>query len=115
MSFHGLRRPLHLSGFHQHDVKFSPGQPPVQPLLQRTGFQTDGGNGATETFPTTSPEAAFFAREPWPSRQTGPNLRSGRIDPGSPLAIISRIDEGGVIFADGVEITLAPECLRLDV
>ena len=44
---HGLQRPLHLPGFHQHDVKSSLGQPAVQPLRQGTGFQANGGEPGT--------------------------------------------------------------------
>ncbi len=49
------------------------------------------------------PAAAFFAREPWPSRTSGNALRSGVIGSDMPLSIASRINEGGVIFADGIE------------
>jgi hypothetical protein len=52
------------------------------------------------------PEAAgavFFTREPWPSRQSGTTLRSGEMSPDAPLTMLSRINEGGVIFADGIE------------
>lgn len=49
------------------------------------------------------PRAAFFAREPWPSRTSGSSLRSGLVGAAKPLQVTSRINEGGVIFADGVE------------
>lgn len=45
---------------------------------------------------------AFFVREPFPSVATSTSLRFGRLE-ASPLAITSRMNEGGVIFADGVE------------
>ncbi|MFK7938456.1 MAG: hypothetical protein AB8B82_03695 [Roseovarius sp.] len=48
-------------------------------------------------------KAAFFSREPWPSRTSGDSLRSGVIAPDAPLNILSRINDGGVIFADGIE------------
>jgi NAD kinase len=51
----------------------------------------------------TDAAAAFFAREPWPSRQSGSAMRSGQISPDAALQIRSRINEGGVIFADGIE------------
>ncbi|HEX8389415.1 MAG TPA: hypothetical protein VF636_10380 [Sphingomonas sp.] len=45
---------------------------------------------------------AFFVREPFPSIATGTALRSGRLD-AAPLAVTSRMNDGGVIFADGIE------------
>lgn len=48
-------------------------------------------------------KAVYFAREPWPSQTSGCELSSGEILPTSGLSITSRINEGGVIFADGIE------------
>jgi NAD kinase len=45
---------------------------------------------------------AFFVREPFPSIATGTTLRSGRLD-AAPLEVTSRMNDGGVIFADGIE------------
>lgn len=45
---------------------------------------------------------AFFVREPFPSRTSGTTLRAGRLA-GTPLAVTSRMNEGGVIFGDGIE------------
>jgi len=45
---------------------------------------------------------AFFVREPFPSVATSTGLRSGKIATGA-LAVASRMNEGGVIFADGIE------------
>jgi NAD kinase len=45
---------------------------------------------------------AFFVREPFPSVATGTTLRAGKIATGA-LAVASRMNEGGVIFADGIE------------
>jgi len=45
---------------------------------------------------------AFFVREPFPSIATGTRLRAGRIAE-RPLAVTSRMNDGGVIFADGIE------------
>ena len=47
--------------------------------------------------------AVFLAREPWPSRATGVEIASGRIGGGDILLLVSRMNEGGVIFADGME------------
>jgi len=46
---------------------------------------------------------AFFVREPFPSVASGTSIRAGRIDPHHPLRITSRMNEGGVVFADGIE------------
>lgn len=44
----------------------------------------------------------YFVREPFPSIATGTTLTSGRID-ATPLHVTSRMNDGGVIFADGIE------------
>lgn len=52
-----------------------------------------------------SPEeraVAFLVREPFPSVATGTKLRAGKID-NERLTITSRMNDGGVIFADGIE------------
>ena len=59
--------------------------------------------GAHYDFAPDARQAAFFAREPWPSAQTGADVRSGVIDRRHNLSLTSRINEGGVIFADGIE------------
>ena len=45
---------------------------------------------------------AYFVREPFPSISTGTSVRSGKLSGGA-LAMQSRMNEGGVIFADGIE------------
>ncbi|RED10659.1 hypothetical protein [Pontivivens insulae] len=58
-----------------------------------------------------SPEdnrAAFFAREPWPSRTSGCEIAAGEIEQQASLTVLSRINEGGVIFADGIEQDFLP-------
>lgn len=47
--------------------------------------------------------AVYFAREPWPSKVTGCALTFGEIGQNINLSLTSRMNEGGVIFADGVE------------
>lgn len=47
--------------------------------------------------------AGYFSREPWPSRTSGCELTIGRLEPPGQLLLTSRIHEGGVIFADGIE------------
>ncbi len=55
------------------------------------------------SFGVEEPKAVFFTREPWPSRTSGDRLRAGLIEENAPLQVLSRINEGGVIFADGIE------------
>jgi hypothetical protein len=45
----------------------------------------------------------FFVREPFPSRATGTSVQEGSIDATSPLQVTSEMDEGGVLFGDGIE------------
>ena len=47
--------------------------------------------------------AMFLVREPWPSQATGAGLTSGRLSQGDVLLVVSRMNEGGVVFADGME------------
>ena len=47
--------------------------------------------------------AVFLVREPWPSQVTGTALTTGRLGPGDILLVASRMNEGGVVFADGIE------------
>jgi len=52
--------------------------------------------------------AAFFAREPWPSRTSGCDIAAGEIAEQRQLTVLSRMNEGGVIFADGIEQDFLP-------
>lgn len=45
---------------------------------------------------------AYFVREPFPSVATGTRMRCGRLAE-QPLEVTSRMNDGGVIFADGIE------------
>lgn len=69
----------------------------------------------------------YWVREPFPSRTSATNLRAGKIT-ATPLRITSQMNDGGVIFADGIEqdfipfdwgrcvhISPAPNALRLVV
>jgi hypothetical protein len=49
------------------------------------------------------PAAFFLVREPWPSRATGATINAGRVGAGDQVLIVSRMNEGGVVFADGIE------------
>ncbi len=74
----------------------------------------------------TDPQLAFFVREAWPSRATGAELTQGNVDSRHSLELISEMNDGGVLFGDGIEedrlafewgmkatLTTAPQCLRL--
>jgi len=45
---------------------------------------------------------AWFVREPFPSVSTGTSMRSGKLS-GRALQITSHMNDGGVVFADGIE------------
>ncbi len=45
----------------------------------------------------------FLVREPWPSQATGAEIVSGRLGATDQLVIASRMNEGGIVFADGIE------------
>lgn len=49
------------------------------------------------------PRLGVFVREPWPSLATGASITCGPVEAGAPLVITSQMNEGGVIFADGLE------------
>lgn len=51
----------------------------------------------------TDKALAYFVREPWPSVATGATLSFGPLRAGEPLSILSNMNDGGVIFADGME------------
>lgn len=51
----------------------------------------------------TDDRLAFYVREAFPSRATGTSLTSGLIDIHSQLEIRSEMNEGGVMFGDGIE------------
>jgi NAD kinase len=55
--------------------------------------------------PLAPDERAFgyFVREPFPSVASGTSVRAGRVEATASVEIVSRLNEGGAIFADGIE------------
>lgn len=64
----------------------------------------NGERGRKLDLPRPSdPTLAFFVREPFPSVATGTRVDGAIVKPGDELRITSEMDEGGVVFGDGVE------------
>lgn len=51
----------------------------------------------------TDPALAFLVREPFPSIATGTRLDGGLVAAGEAVELVSEMNEGGVLFGDGVE------------
>lgn len=51
----------------------------------------------------TDAAVAFLVREPFPGRATGTSLDGAVLEAGQPLELTSEMEEGGVIFGDGIE------------
>jgi len=61
---------------------------------------------ATRTSIPLTPEEralAYFVREPFPSVSTGTTIRAGKLPSSERMIVVSRMNEGGTIFADGIE------------
>ena len=59
--------------------------------------------GRSVSIAPTDPRLAFFVREPWPSVATGAKVAFGEFGAETRFQMLSNMNEGGVIFADGVE------------
>lgn len=55
------------------------------------------------TLAPTDATGAFLVRKPCPSKHSGAQLRAGLVSEGTQISLASRINNGGVIFADGIE------------
>ncbi len=58
--------------------------------------------GKTLDLKPTAPRLGLLVREAWSSPATGTDLVSGTVDD-QPVVVTSEMDDGGVIFADGME------------
>ena len=69
-----------------------------------TGWARSIAEATHLTLPIGAGEAAvgYWVREPFASVATGTTLRAGKVA-GATLAVTSRMNEGGVVFADGIE------------
>ncbi len=64
----------------------------------------NGERGRKLDLPRPSdPALAFFVREPFPSVSTGTCVDGAVVHAGEALEIVSEMDEGGVVFGDGIE------------
>jgi NAD kinase len=59
--------------------------------------------GINIVLPPNGPYLGYFIREPFPSVSTGTNIRHGVLKTNETLMLTSRMNEGGAIFADGIE------------
>jgi hypothetical protein len=72
-----------------------------------TGWAKSIQRGRAHLVPLPNPSEkalVFFVREAWPSRWTQAELTEGTLTPGTALELNSEMNEGGVIFGDGIEI-----------
>ncbi len=51
----------------------------------------------------TESRLCFFVREPFPSVSTGATISGGEVDETGTLELTSELNDGGVVFADGIE------------
>lgn len=51
----------------------------------------------------TDAALSFFVREAWPSGHTGTDVTEGRLDGDAAIEVRSEMNDGGVLFGDGIE------------
>ena len=51
----------------------------------------------------TDPDLLLLVREAWPSPTTGADLVAARVDASATAEVVSRMDQGGIVFGDGIE------------
>lgn len=59
--------------------------------------------GRSAAFSPEDRRAVYFTREPWPSHSTGTDLVFGNVGGEAMVWLTSRMNDGGTIFADGIE------------
>ena len=64
-------------------------------IMESRGLSIEIGPG--------DPALAFLVREPWPSPATGTSLAVGKIEGQGTFSVLSHMQSGGVVFADGIE------------
>jgi NAD kinase len=60
-------------------------------------------SGISMALPPNGSRLGFFVREPFPSVSSGTSIRNGILARDEILTLTSRMNEGGAIFADGIE------------
>jgi len=71
-----------------------------------TGWASSVASQRRNPLPFPEPEEGvliFQVREAWDSPFSGVSIQQGYVEPDAPLKVTSRMQEGGVIFGDGIE------------
>ncbi|MBL9021819.1 MAG: NAD(+)/NADH kinase [Myxococcales bacterium] len=118
-------------GFHDHKERQSSSGIIVATGTGSTGWARSIAQSRRESVALPAPAEpvlAFFVREAFPSVSTGCSITQGRIGADEALEVRSEIEDGGVIFGDGLEddrlrvgwgmrvqVKVAPERLHLVV
>lgn len=102
-------------------ARYEIGVPGAREYQSSSGLIVSSGTGATGWARsimeatgervTLAPEdraLGYFVREPFPSVATGTKVRAGRVEAGQGIEVVSRLNEGGAIFADGIEKDFLP-------